>query len=133
MNYGKTATTLVQKYVRLRDTDEHGYGYCCCCRKLLQYGTSDCQGGHFNAKGRHYNGACCLEENVNLQCSGCNSFKNVEAEYAKYMVERYGEGIISKIALASKIHLTKEEFKVIIEEYKAKIKELAKTKMFLVK
>jgi len=133
MNYGKIATTLAQKYARLRLTDEHGYGWCCTCGKLLEYGTQQCQGGHFHAKGRHYNGACCMEENINLQCAGCNSFGNVESQYAKYMMDTYGKRIINKIAKESKKVLTKEEFQDIIAELKVKIKEIAKTKMFLVK
>lgn len=133
MNKGKTATQLVQKYARLRDTDPNGWGFCCTCGKPLQYGTPQCQGGHFHAKGRHYNGACCIEENVNLQCAGCNSFGNVEAQYAKFMLAKYGKKIINKIAEASKILLTKEDFDCIIEEYKGKIKEIAKTKNFQVK
>ena len=133
MNYGKKATQLVQKYARLRDTDENGYGWCCTCRKLLQYGTQQCQGGHYNAKGRHYNGASCIEENVNLQCSACNKFKDVEAEYSEFMLEKYGEEVINKIAIASHLLLTKEDFKVIIKEYKEKIKEISKTKNFEVR
>ena len=133
MNNAKLACQLVQKYARLRDTDADGWGNCCTCGKPLQYGTAQAQGGHFHAKGRHYNGACCMEENVNLQCAGCNSFGNVEAQYAKFMLAKYGKKIINKIAQASYKVLTREEIECIIAEYKVKIQELAKTKNFKVK
>lgn len=132
-SYASAACKLAQKYVRLRDTDENGYGNCCTCGKLLKYGDANCQGGHFHSKGRSYNGACLIEENINLQCAGCNSFGHVEAHYADFMLKKYGQSIIDTIKNEAGKTYDYNWFKEKAAEYKLKIKEIAKTKNFKVK
>jgi len=126
------ACRIVQLYARLRDTDRNGYGYCRSCNKLVHFSSSD--GGHFQPKGRHYNAACIDPRNVNLQCKLCNGFLGGNpAGYAEWMVEEYGLGILEELFLLSKKTNNKTDMIKAVDEYRAKNRELAKTKMFEVR
>lgn len=123
------ACALIQKYARLRDTDEHGNGYCSSCGVPVTYWNAD--GGHFHPKTRGYNGACCMEENVNIQCKSCNLFKQGNiAHYAVHLQNKYGRDIIDKIKAQANKSIDALEFLDIIEELKEKIEQIKKTKMF---
>ena len=83
------ATELAQTLARLTETDEDGWGVCCSCGQAVHYRLAD--GGHFQAKGRHYNGACLDPRNIHLQCKGCNRYRQGNsAGYALFMIEEYG-------------------------------------------
>lgn len=79
------------KYIRYRDSDGEGYAECISCGKQIKLGTIDYQAGHYvpvsmSSYWRFQ------EENVNAQCSYCNSFDKERAKlnYRKGMRDKYG-------------------------------------------
>jgi len=126
------ACKIIQLYARLNETDANGYGYCRSCSKMVRFSSSD--GGHFQPKGRSYNAACIDPRNVHLQCKHCNGFMGGNpAGYAEWMVEEYGLGILEELFLLSKKTSNKTDMIKAVDEYRAKNRELAKTKMFEVR
>ena len=133
-----TAKRYFHKYIRLRDTDEYGYGHCIATGKRLKYGTEAAQAGHFFAAGNHksleFN-----EDNVNLQSKQDNYYGHDFASYSMNLINKIGIDRLKKlddIQRRSKKGFLKEDRYLmieIIEKYKVKCKELARTKMFEVK
>ena len=62
----KTAERYFNKFIRLRDTDENGYGQCISSGQPLRYGTPECQAGHYFPAGK-FSSLRFNEDNVNLQ------------------------------------------------------------------
>ena len=134
----KMAKRYFHKYIRLRDTDEYGYGNCITTGKRLKYGTEEAQAGHYFAAGKHraleFN-----EDNVHLQSKQDNYFGHDFASYASNLVVKIGIDRMKKldrIQRQTKKGFYKEDRFLmieIIERYKVKCKELAKNKMFEVK
>ena len=127
------------KWIRLRDTDENGIGYCSSSGSRLMYGNKNTQAGHFYPAGK-YKALEFDEDNVHLQSLSDNYFGHGNlAPYslklkAKIGVDRFET--LQRKALQSKRTIFKEDRFLmidIIEKYKAKCKELAKEKMFEVK
>ncbi|RKY08530.1 MAG: recombinase, partial [Planctomycetota bacterium] len=61
-----TVWDLFSQYIRLRDTQDDGYCYCCCCGLPRHWKRMDA--GHFISRGHlylRYN-----EKNVHAQCKG---------------------------------------------------------------
>jgi hypothetical protein len=118
----KQADKYFSKYVRLRDSVD-GYGQCITCDRTYHW--KQAQAGHFVSRSCNflrYN-----DENVNLQCSGCNLFKaGDQYQYAKNLDLKYGTGTAEK--LHSQRHtthkFTAEELEKIIKEAKEYIKEM---------
>lgn len=126
------ACRYIQLYVKLLETDENGYGYCCSCGKSKSW--HELQGGHFQPKGINYNGACLEEENVHIQCVGCNNYRQGNpAGYSKFMLDKYGEDVIDYIKQKSYEILDIEEAREMAKIYKQKCKDLVKTKNFEVR
>lgn len=67
------------------------------------------------------------EQNCNVQCIGCNMFKNGNMdEYALYLIKKYGENIL--VELNKKKQTIRQiripEYQELIKLYDAKVKEL---------
>lgn len=80
--------------IRLRDSDKNGYGRCITCSKRVHY--KEAHAGHFIS--RRYGATRYDEENVNLQCTLCNTFR--AGEQYKYGLEvdlKYGNGTAEKL------------------------------------
>jgi len=132
MSATKRACGFIQLYVRLLETDENGYGYCCSCGKAVEFAES--HGGHFQPKGRHYNAACLEEDNVHIQCPTCNTYRGGNpAGYSKFMLDKCGQDVIDYIKQKSYERLDIEEVREMARIYKQKCKDLAKTKNFEVR
>ena len=125
----KKACIQIQQYARLSETDANGYGRCVSCGEIKHY--SECDGGHFQPKGRDYNAACIDRRNVHAQCKRCNGFlAGNPAGYSAWMVAQYGTGILDELFLLSKQPGDRGKMKLALDKYRALNKELAKTKMF---
>ena len=133
----KKLTEVFNKYIRLRDVDENGFGNCISCGNTLKYKAPNTQAGHYYpapVETLRYN-----EANVNLQCKGCNHFKSGNLiEYRKGLLKKIGEERIQALDILAEMYKADGythdrftlEFK--ISEYKDKISKLAKNKMFKV-
>ena len=115
------ARKVFQKYIRERDKD----------LPCISCGTIDAKfdAGHFY-KAELYSGLIFDEDNVNKQCSYCNSYLSGNLiEYGKGLLLKIGQERYNKLAErsnASRVYkYTRDELKSIIERYKAKVKLLA--------
>ncbi len=84
------AAKLLQRYVRLKGSDENGYCQCVTCGKVDHYKAM--QGGHFY--GRRHTVFKLFEENVHIQCAACNLYgmktTKIQEAYRIYMEDMYG-------------------------------------------
>lgn len=128
----RIACELAQLKAKLIATDENGYGKCVSCGEVKSWG--EFNGGHFQPKGRCYNGACLDPRNVHLQCTTCNLFHGGNpAGYVKYMQEEYGDDVFEELFLLSKKTTSLETAEKFIIECREECKNLAKDKNFNVK
>lgn len=84
------AAVLLQKLVRMKAADDHGYAQCVSCGKIEHWKKMD--GGHWLS--RRHSRTRCLEENIHPQCKRCNMLMGdpqVHEAYRDYMVKMYGE------------------------------------------
>lgn len=125
MNLKAKLDRLFSEYIRLRDTNENGYGKCISCGKIIHYKEGDA--GHYvnrSIMSLRYD-----EKNVNLQCRHCNRF--LEGNMIGYnhgLVEKYGDGVINylRIKKSNICKIGRVEYEILIKEYQVKIKELKK-------
>lgn len=90
---------LVQKYVRLKASDDNGYVSCVTCG-VTRLWNDQMQGGHFIE--RSYLATKLLEENIHPQCSTCNGpFGGTPSsnpiQYTFYMEDTYGRDFIEEL------------------------------------
>ena len=115
--------TLFSQYIRLRDTDENGYGKCISCGKIIHWKDGDA--GHY--VNRKHMSLRYDEKNVNLQCRACNRYDEGNMiGYNHGLVEKYGDGAINYLNI--KRHnickMGKVEYEALIKHYHKKIREL---------
>lgn len=129
----KLAKKYFNLYIRLRDVDDNGIGYCIATGQLLRFGSEQCQAGHYFAAGK-YKSLEFNEDNVHLQSKQDNYFGHDFAAYAANLVRKIGQERFDKLNFLAdyeKQHGYKQDkFTLIdvIETYKEKSKELAKVK-----
>ena len=134
----RTAKDWCHKYIKLRDTDEYGNGNCIVTGKPLKYGTEQAQAGHYYAAGK-YKALEFNEDNIHLQSKQDNYYGHDFATYSRNLIDKIGMERMKKldqISRQSKRGIFKEDRFLmieIIEKYKTKVKQLAKTKMFEVR
>lgn len=119
--------TILQKYARLRDSDEYGYGNCISCGKREHY--KQANGGHFISRAKNQTAFCLW--NINFQCVHCNKHLNGNLkEYEKAIVIKYSIIRIKK-ALAEQENsstLDPDRLKSEIVIWSKKVRELEATK-----
>lgn len=122
-----SADRLFSIYIRLRDSDENGYGRCISCGKIVHW--KDADAGHFVNR-KHLN-LRYDEMNVNLQCRSCNRFdEGNSAGYTQGLIKKYGENII-EVLRVKKSFIKKYspfDYGVLCEYFKNKIKRIKKSK-----
>jgi len=127
-------------YIRLRDTDEYGRGYCISSGKLLKINSVNCQAGHYFSAGKHpwlaFN-----EDNVHLQSKSDNYFQHGNLlPYRKNLIKKIGENAVKELEIIDGYFVnkqgTKDGFKWdryglmdIINTYREKCKRIKQTKM----
>lgn len=134
----KRAEFYFNLYVRLRDTDDDGYGKCISSGKSLKTPSKNAHAGHFYASGSvptlKFN-----EMNVHLQGLSDNYFKSSNAlEYRKNLIKKIGIEEVERLDLLADSYKRTghkwDKFFLIetILKYREKCKELAKCKNFKV-
>lgn len=137
-NLHARAKFYFHKYIRLRDTDDYGYGKCIAKGTPIKYKSEQAQAGHYFAAGK-YKSLEFNEDNVHLQSKQDNYFGHDFAGYSINLIEKIGMDRMKKLeqlARQSKRGGFKEDrysMIEIIEKYKEKVKAISKTKMFEVK
>lgn len=90
----KIADAEWSKYIRLRDSDQYGYGNCITCGVKKFWKEAQC--GHFIS--RKISLLRYDELNTSLQCVGCNMFKSGEQYlFAKAIDDKYGAGVAEEL------------------------------------
>ena len=97
-------STQMSIYIRLRDSDEDGYGACRTCRRV--YFWKKAQAGHFISRGSGGgSGVYYDERNVHFQCVQCNAFKQGAAgEFRKFMLLEYGLPVVEELEFKDNTH-----------------------------
>ena len=115
-------------YIRLRDATDEGMVQCFTCGKVGHY-KEGMQCGHFqsrsNLKTRFD------EENCQVQCVGCNMFKQGEQyRFALQLDGKYGEGTAEKLMYLSHqgIRFIRGDYEDKISYYKEAVEKLKKEK-----
>jgi hypothetical protein len=86
------------RFVRLRDSDEWGFGNCITCGVRKHWTKADA--GHF--QGRKAMSTRWSERNVSLQCKGCNGFRDGEQFRHGQMIDmKYGDGSAEELRIQS--------------------------------
>jgi hypothetical protein len=118
---------VFSQFIRLRDSDENGFGECCTCSKRIHWKESHC--GHFISR-RHL-GTRWDERNTSLQCPYCNVYCQGQQYFFSVSIEkRWGRGTVNELINLSKqtVKLTKAEYEEMIDLYKKKVKQLENKK-----
>ena len=121
--------TVFSKFIRLRDTDKHGVGYCIDCNERVIWKHLQC--GHFMS--RRIMSTRWDEQNCHAQKDGCNGFEGGrQYEYGRALDVRHGVGTHEAVYMRSRKDKkwTSIELKELIEHYAEKVKELLKDKSF---
>jgi len=137
----KTAWEWCSKYIRLRDAIAYrdknpevdlGWVRCCSCGTLIHI-KRNADAGHYIERGRGgMSGVYFDERNINTQCKNCNggfyAGKNIRAQvdeaYHKFMLEKYGQGVIDELLWLDKNQSYRFKVVAIGEMYKRMYQEL---------
>ena len=117
----KKARPIFNKYIRLRDSDEHGYISCYTCGKKVHY--KEANAGHFK------HGLDFIEDNQRSQCVHCNMYNGGKLDiYSLKLIDELGRKRVDELALlkVKGQKLSRLDVEAIIETYKRKVKELEK-------
>ena len=126
---------LFSIFIRLRDTDKNGWGYCKTCQRTIFWKRG--QAGHF-LPGRT-NTILFHEDLTHLQCYHCNiHLRGNSREYDKFMRKKYGNKKVEEFDKLGKYHknikqFTIQELQNLIISYKEKVKKLLENKTFELK
>lgn len=118
---------VFSEYIRLRDSDEKGYGNCITCGKLCYYKDADC--GH--GVGRQYKATKFEERNNHLQCRRCNYYgAGEQAIYKEEVNKKYGPKTWDELTIKKNqvCKRGKLEIDVMTEYYKKEVLKLKKEK-----
>lgn len=120
------AAKLLQRYVRLKASDDNGYCQCVTCGKVDHYKAM--QGGHFIPRTRTI--LKLYECNIQPQCPYCNHWGMSQSHYVlryrEWMVDYYGERRVKameRLAWRTAPKFNREEVIQFQRELKEKIKE----------
>jgi len=119
----KDLDIVYSQYIRLKSADDDGFVTCVTCGKNAHY-KKGMQAGHYVS--RSHNATRYSDDNVHVQCTGCNLFKSGNMdEYALFMIDKYG---IEKLDELNKRkqeikQFTTQELEELITHYKEKVNE----------
>ena len=118
-------------FIRLRDSNENGYGQCVTCGDWRYFKRAD--NGHFVK--RQYKSTRFDERNCALQCKRCNGFEQGRDDvFAEKIKERWGDEVLQSLKLRrdfekrtpTKLYVF--ELEGLIARYKRKVKQLLNEK-----
>lgn len=119
----KALDTAFSQYIRLRDSNDQGIGYCCSCGKAVHW--KDADAGHYI--NRKWHSTRWDEKNVHLQCRACNRFDEGNLPgYGRFMQRRYGDDTIDYLLSIKRqsMGFTDFDLDILLKDYRIKVKEL---------
>ncbi len=118
---------IFSKYIRLRDSNVDGVGFCITCNRAVHWTKADC--GH--GIGRQHKGTKYNEKNNHLQCKPCNGFEGGKREvYKEKMDKLYGAGTWDRMEVAARqpSKLGEVEIDAMVLYYEKEVERLLATK-----
>jgi hypothetical protein len=118
---------VFSQFIRLRDSNDHGYCKCFTCGRVRYWTDLDC--GH--GIGRQHLSVKYSEKNNHAQCKHCNGFEEgMKDIYAKNVDEKYGKGTWNLLKLAARkpFSLSNFEITALTVHYKKEVEKLKKQK-----
>ena len=115
-------------YIRLRDATDEGMVQCFTCGKAAHY-KDGMQCGHFQS--RKHQATRWNEQNCQVQCVGCNMFKQGEQwTFGLNLDAKYGSSTSFDLHVLSKqtLKMTRADYEEDIRYYKALVDNLKKEK-----
>lgn len=95
----KLATKYFNLFIRLRDTDDNGFGRCISSGQSLMVPSANAHAGHFYSGGK-YSVLKFNEDNVHLQGKSDNYFNGGnQLEYRKNLIKKIGLERVEKLDL----------------------------------
>lgn len=120
---------IFSRFIRLRDTDNHGRGVCIDCGQVAEFNELDC--GHFMS--RTSLSTRWDEVNCAAQKTSCNRFQQGrQYEFGMGLDASYGKGTAESLLIKSKQprKWSSDELKDLIVYYTQEVEKLLKTKAF---
>lgn len=120
------AMKTLQKLVRVKAADEHGYCQCVSCGAIDKWSSMD--GGHYIPKG-HSSFWALREENVHPQCKRCNGFDmkfgTAAQEYTKWMIDFYGRDFVDQMEAQKRdsVKYCKRDYEEMTKDWREQIRE----------
>ena len=124
----KELDKIFSVFIRLRDATDEGLCQCFTCGKVSHYKTG-MQNGHFQS--RSFLSTRFDEENCQVQCVGCNMFKQGEQwKFGMNLNAKYGIGTSNKLEFISrqKVKFSRIDYEDKISYYKEAVEKLKKEK-----
>lgn len=113
---------VFNRYIRRRDTQVTGWGYCCSCGAAVPF--EDMEAGHYihNCSALRFD-----ETNIHGQCTMCNKWKHGNPTgYALFLVRKYGPEVLEELEArrTTTKRWSKTELQAMLTDYRAKLKKL---------
>ena len=121
----KKLDKIFSEYIRKRDSDYKGNCKCISCGKEYPAFGGTIHAGHLFS--RRYLSIRYSEQNVNAQCSYCNTFLNGnQIKAARGVENKWGKGTVEDLESRMNVvvKLTRVDYEEAITRYKQKIKDL---------
>jgi hypothetical protein len=118
---------VFSEYIRLRDSNGHGFCRCFTCGAVRYWRDGDA--GH--GVGRQHLSVKYNEKNVNFQCKKCNGLEGgMRERYKENLDKKYGEGTWDLLELMSrqKSKMTQFDVTILTDYYSKEVKKLKKQK-----
>ena len=114
--------SIFSTYIRLKGSNEEGWGECFTCGRIRHYKEVDC--GHFITRAKL--ATRWDEMNVAFQCKQCNMTGGQQFVFGKKLDEIHGEGTAEAILLKSNQNKkwTVEELEEKVRYYRRKVDEI---------
>lgn len=117
----RTLDKIFSQYVRLRDSDEYGYGLCVSCGARKHWKEADA--GHFLTRAKL--SIRWDEMNVHLQCKQCNMLGQ-QYRYGVELEKRYGKKAVFELIKKGETmcRIAPHEYEERIQHYQQRVDEL---------
>ncbi len=120
---------IFSKFIRLRDSDKHGYCKCVTCGKKAFWTREGMQCGHFQTRAKY--STRWHVQNAHAQCAGCNMVNGGQQyKHGLEIDKRYGEGSAERILMESNVtqKFTTFELEEMYESFKEEVDRMIKEK-----
>ena len=122
----KKLDTVFSQFIRLRGSNDEGWGNCWTCGSLRRWQDVDC--GHFITRKKL--STRWMETNCQFQCKQCNMNGGQQYVFSKKLDEFHGEGTAEAIPIASNRtrKFSVHELEEMYQYYKKRVDEIKQSR-----